>query len=132
VKTGPRKTPGVGLIALLAAVAICWAAAARIAHPIAREAGDQPSARAVKIRHRLPDMRIELNQATEAELMLLPGIGPRLAEGIVADRAANGPYRRLEDLTRVRWIGPVVVERIAPYVVVDTAAASADRNAPHR
>ena len=114
------------LIALLAALLVGWAAGARIARPVTREAGDRPPARAAEMRRQLPDMRIGLNQAPAAELMLLPGIGPRLAEAIVADRAAGGPYRRLEDLTRVKWIGPVVVERIAPYVVVEAAGERAD------
>ena len=35
----------------------------------------------------------------------LPGIGEKRAADIVADRAANGPYRYPEDLTRVSGIG---------------------------
>jgi competence protein ComEA len=79
-------------------------------------------------------MRIDLNRAAEAELMLLPGIGPRLAEGIVADRLANGPYHRLDDLRRVRWVGSALAQRIAPYVVLrdgaEHNAASALPTAP--
>jgi competence protein ComEA len=120
------RTPGVGLIALLAAIAIGWAGAARIARPVARKAGDQPPACAAALRDRLPDMRIDLNNATEAELMLLPGIGPRLSEGIVGDREANGPFRRLDDLTRVKWVGPALIQRIGPYVVVETRTEEAD------
>jgi competence protein ComEA len=67
-------------------------------------------------------MRLDLNTATAAELSMLPGIGPRLAERIVSDRAANGPFRSHADLARVRGIGPVVVERIEPFVVASAAS----------
>lgn len=129
---GPNKTPGVGLVTLLVAIAIGWAAATRAMRPVVRDAGDTPPAVAGEIRDRLPDMRIDLNQATAAELMLLPGIGPRLAEGIVDDRAAHGPYRCLDDLRRVRWVGPVLVERIALYAVVEVQAETAEPRAPDK
>ncbi len=62
----------------------------------------------------LPDLRIDVNSADEAELILLPGIGPRLSERIVLDRATHGPFEGLDDLQRVRMIGPVTVQRIEP------------------
>lgn len=61
---------------------------------------------------------IDLNEAAAAELELLPGIGPTLAQRIIEDRAANGAYERVEDLQRVRGIGPRTVEKIAPMATV--------------
>jgi len=61
---------------------------------------------------------IPLNLATQEELERLPGIGPKLAERIVRDRALGGPYARLEDLQRVKGVGPKLIERIRPYVRV--------------
>ena len=49
--------------------------------------------------------RVNLNTATAAELDLLPGVGPSTAAKIVADREANGPFARVEDLMRVSGIG---------------------------
>jgi competence protein ComEA len=46
----------------------------------------------------------------------LPGIGPELAQRIVADRQARGPFRRVEDLRRVRGIGPKTLERMRVYL----------------
>jgi competence protein ComEA len=43
-------------------------------------------------------------------LALLRGIGPSRAEAIVRDREARGPPRTLEDLDRVRGIGPGTLE----------------------
>ena len=68
-----------------------------------------------------PDARIDPNTASEAELTLLPGIGPSLAGRIVADRAARGPFERIEDLDRVKWIGPSLIERMRPYLVIEEA-----------
>ncbi len=68
----------------------------------------------------LPETRIDLNTAGAAELDLLPSIGPRLAERILADRQANGPFGSIEELARVPGIGPKVVARIRPYTVANT------------
>ena len=60
-------------------------------------------------------MRIDLNEATVAELTLLPGVGPRLAQRIRKDRAAHGPFGTVDDLARVPGVGRGIVERIRPY-----------------
>lgn len=49
--------------------------------------------------------RVELNRATQAELEALPGIGPVLAERIVAWRSANGPFISVEQIMDVEGIG---------------------------
>ena len=64
-----------------------------------------------------PDMRLDINAATEAQLNSLPGIGPRNAQRIVADRRAHGPFEAVADLDRVPGIGPAIVGRIEPHVV---------------
>lgn len=48
---------------------------------------------------------ININTASAAELETLPGIGEKRAADIVADREKNGPFRIVEDLTRVSGIG---------------------------
>lgn len=58
----------------------------------------------------LPDMRVDLNRDPAAIIEVLPGIGPALAARIVADRDAHGPFHTLDDLRRVRGIGPKTVE----------------------
>jgi competence protein ComEA len=60
--------------------------------------------------------RVDVNAASAAELTRLPGIGPALAERIVASRAADGPFRSADDLARVPGIGPATVERLRPLV----------------
>jgi len=65
-----------------------------------------------------PAHRIDVNRAPAGELMALPGVGRVLAERIVAGRSA-GPYRWLDDLARVRGIGPTLLSRVAPHVRFD-------------
>ena len=48
---------------------------------------------------------VNINTASAAELESLPGIGPSTAERIVSDRAANGAFKTVGDLTRVSGIG---------------------------
>lgn len=61
---------------------------------------------------------LSLNLATAEELERLPGIGPVLARRIVEDRGRNGQYRRVEDLLRVKGIGPRTLERLRPHLRV--------------
>ena len=49
--------------------------------------------------------RVNLNTASAEELQSLPGIGEVRARAILDDRAERGPFRRPEDLTRVKGIG---------------------------
>lgn len=57
-------------------------------------------------------VRIDINSAGAKELELLPGIGPALAERIIAERERGGPFKRVDDLVRVNGIGPRTVERL--------------------
>jgi competence protein ComEA len=52
-----------------------------------------------------PTGPIDVNTASADELEALPGIGPTLAAAIVEDRDRNGPFRSVDDLTRVPGIG---------------------------
>jgi len=61
---------------------------------------------------------ISINSASAEDLDELPGIGPVLAERIVADREANGPFSTLEDLARVAGVGDAVVEALAGLATV--------------
>jgi competence protein ComEA len=114
---------GLALFVILLMVGIIWAAAQRATRPVIRQPGDAPTTSALRfVDQTLPDMRIELNRATAAELALLPGIGSRLAERIVNDRQDRGLFRSVDDVQRVHGIGPIKAEQIKPYVVIDDAA----------
>lgn len=60
---------------------------------------------------------INLNTAETDELAQVPGIGPALAERIVAAR----PFTSFDDVQRVPGIGPSTLGKIAPYATVGEA-----------
>jgi competence protein ComEA len=59
---------------------------------------------------------IGLNTATATELEALPGVGPVLAERIVAWRTANGVFHSADELSEVSGIGDSILEQIRPLV----------------
>ncbi|MHB1297765.1 MAG: ComEA family DNA-binding protein [Gemmatimonadaceae bacterium] len=59
---------------------------------------------------------VDMDRATVDELDRLPGIGPALAERIVADRTARGPFGSIDGLQRVKGVGPALAARMQPYV----------------
>ena len=55
--------------------------------------------------------QIDINQADAKTIAAsLNGVGLVTAEAIVAWRSANGPFRSIEDLTKVRGIGKRTIE----------------------
>ena len=61
---------------------------------------------------------VNLNTATQAELEVLPGIGPAMAQRIIAQRQ-TAAYKTVDDLIRVRGIGKAKIEKLRPYVKTD-------------
>jgi competence protein ComEA len=57
---------------------------------------------------------LDVNRASARELAFVPGLGARLAEALVQDRDRNGPFASVEDVTRVRGIGPRKLEKARP------------------
>ena len=62
---------------------------------------------------------LRINQATQAELEELPGIGPTLAARILEWRATNGPFTDLESLDAVPGIGPTLLENLRDRIAFD-------------
>lgn len=61
---------------------------------------------------------LDLNTATKDDLVALPGIGPAKAQAIVDDRKANGPFKSVDDLKRVKGVRAATVERLRAEVTV--------------
>jgi competence protein ComEA len=81
--------------------------------PVAARKGKEP-----------PRAQLDLNRASAVELQELPGIGPVLAERIVADRAARGPFRNVADITRVPGIKSKTLEKLRPHLSVAEPAGT--------
>lgn len=62
--------------------------------------------------------KLNLNQATEKDLELLPGIGAVLAGRIVKHREGIGSFTRVEDLREVKGIGKKKFDKIKDLVRV--------------
>ncbi|WP_104087388.1 ComEA family DNA-binding protein [Arthrobacter sp. GMC3] len=60
---------------------------------------------------------INLNTATAAQLDVLPGVGPVLAERIVQWRKDHGPFKAAEELDAVPGIGAKMLATLRPLVV---------------
>jgi competence protein ComEA len=65
------------------------------------------------------DGRVDLNRATVADLLRTRKIPERLAGDIIRYRNDAGPYQRVDDLRKVKGIGPVRYERIKDHFKVE-------------
>jgi comEA protein len=62
--------------------------------------------------------KIDLNRAGFYDLQRLPGIGPVIAERIVAYRDNVGEFEAVDDLLNVKGIGPAKLKRLKDSVIV--------------
>lgn len=69
-----------------------------------------------------PAQTVNLNTATAAQLEALPGIGPSMAQRIVAHREKNGPFKKLEDLMNIQGIGEKSFLKLRPLLTVGAQA----------
>ena len=80
------------------------------AHPRA------PKRQASPLDHAGP--RLDLNRATLADLIRLPGVGPVLARRILETRQTVGRFAGVDDLVGVRGVGRAKLDRLRPFVGV--------------
>lgn len=60
--------------------------------------------------------KVSLNDATEAELQTLPGIGPSKAAAIVNYREETGSFQSIDELVNVSGIGEKTLEKLREYI----------------
>ncbi|GAB3645178.1 helix-hairpin-helix domain-containing protein [Glycomyces tarimensis] len=61
---------------------------------------------------------VNINVADVGELTTLTGIGPVLAERIIAHREANGSFQSIDELAEVQGVGPNMLERLREQVTL--------------
>lgn len=57
---------------------------------------------------------VDVNSASAQQLEAVKGIGPAKARAIIDYRTRNGPFRSLDDLSKVDGIGPKSLEKMRP------------------
>ncbi len=71
-----------------------------------------------------PDERLAVglpldpNAADARSLSFVPGLSPGLAREVVAEREARGPFASIDDLVRVRGIGPKRLAQARPHLAL--------------
>lgn len=65
------------------------------------------------------NLPVHINSASVDELCALNGVGPKLAEKILATRNALGPFKSPEDLQKVPGIGKKKMEKLLLGVIFD-------------
>ena len=65
---------------------------------------------------RPPRVLLDLDSASVVDLDRLPGIGPVLAARIVEHRRVHGRFRHVDELLLVPGIGPRLLERLRPWL----------------
>ncbi|APT85233.1 ComEA family DNA-binding protein [Corynebacterium aquilae] len=55
---------------------------------------------------------VNINTADAVELAQLPGVGEKTAAAIVEHRQASGPFASVDDLAKVKGIGPAKLEKL--------------------
>lgn len=76
--------------------------------PAAKKAASKPSSIP---KSELTDI-VNINTAGVSELCTLPGIGDVKAQAIIAFRQENGPFATIDDLVKVKGIGPKTLDKI--------------------
>jgi|SRR5262245_3518520 len=114
---GPAKWAAVGLLgaASIAGIVASYSSARPIRPAPGRAPGEIGGAGAAPIGART----LNINRASAAELELLPEVGPALAARIVEYRDEHGPFLSVDELDRVKGIGPKTLAKIGPVVTVE-------------
>ena len=61
---------------------------------------------------------VNINTAVKQELMALPKIGPVTAERIIRFRDDFGPFQSIDDLAKIKGIGPKTLERLKIRIII--------------
>jgi competence protein ComEA len=120
-----RAAIGVAALVMVAVAGVTWlgtgpalaapAAVAAAAVPAPDGAAERPAPRRGG---KTISGKVNINTATEDQLVLLPGVGPAKAERIVAWRTKHGAFKRVADLRHVKGFGYKTLKKLEAYLDV--------------
>lgn len=67
----------------------------------------------------LQGKKININSAYSGDLQMLPGIGEVMAERIIDYREQKGPFKKTEEIKKVKGIGDKKYAQIMDYITVE-------------
>ena len=119
-RTGPETAAGIGMARMDGAGPAADAGgrtgpASAAGIGMARTDGAGPG-RPSRSAEKPGQLLVPVNTAPASELQKLPGIGPKLAEAIMAYRKQSGHFASVEQLLEVKGIGPAKLRRLRPFV----------------
>ena len=68
---------------------------------------------------------VDINQASEQDLLNLPEVGPSLARKILSYREQHGDFYSLSDFGEVPGVGPQTLKQLAPFLIFTTRSDAA-------
>ena len=74
---------------------------------------------------------VDVNTASAALLQYVAGIGPKVAETIVAYRDEHGPFQKRSELLKVKGLGPKAYQQAAGFLRVPESKNLLDRTTVH-
>jgi competence protein ComEA len=114
----------------LFAAAICVCALALVVLSRAPAPPSQPARpmRPAPSRHGAASLRdgqrLDLNRAQLGDLLLLPGVGPKLAQRILDERTRRAGFASVEQLADVKGVGPKKLAQLRELVSVTDRSAT--------
>lgn len=70
-----------------------------------------------------PKAKVNINTASLAQLQELPRIGEKIAQRIIDYRTANGNFRKIEEIMKVKGIGEKLFAELKSLITVGPEAA---------
>ena len=121
---GKVAIPFVAIVILVIAMGGTWSTAdatpagAVVAAPTATHSSEDADHPRAKASRKDLSGKLNLNTASEDQLMMLPTVGPSKADRIVAWRKKNGSFKRTADLRHVKGFGYKTFKKLEPFLDV--------------